>query len=510
MKVRTRVAPSPTGDPHVGTAYVALMNLLFARKHGGEFILRIEDTDRQRSSAASERIILDSLRWAGLTWDEGPDIGGPFGPYRQSDRLEIYGRHAAQLVADGHAFKCFCTPARLDEMRAGQRARGERVKYDGRCLHLAAAERAALEAQGVPHVVRMKVPAEGSCRFEDMQRGTVEIEWAMIDMQVLLKSDGMPTYHLANVVDDHLMGITHVLRGEEWLSSAPKHQLLYQYFGWDMPKLFHLPLLRNPDKSKLSKRKNPTSILFYRRMGYLPEALLNFLGLFSLSIAEGEEMRRLDQLIEGFDIANISPGGPVFDLAKLDWLNARHIRETLDPAGLIERVRAWALNDQYLLAIAPHVQTRIQRLSDLGPLTAFFFSGRLAVTPEMLRDGKLSNDQIRTAFQLALWQFDALPAWELAPIEAVLRGLDSKLKAKFRDIIRHFYIAITGTPTSVPLFNAMEILGRDICRERLRVALNLLGGVSIAEAGEWRKLLHVTEQPREDGAEGEENGRGGT
>jgi len=270
MTVRTRIAPSPTGDPHVGTAYIALFNLCFARQHGGQFILRIEDTDQVRSTVESERMILDSLRWLGLEWDEGPDVGGPHGPYRQSERMHIYGDYARQLVEQGDAFYCFATADELDGMRREQMARGETPKYDGRGLALTEEEVSARLAAGMPHVIRMKVPEEGVCTFNDRLRGVIEIPWAQVDMQVLLKADGMPTYHLANVVDDHLMGITHVIRGEEWINSAPKHQLLYRYFGWEMPELCHMPLLRNPDKSKLSKRKNPTSITFYRAMGYLP------------------------------------------------------------------------------------------------------------------------------------------------------------------------------------------------------------------------------------------------
>lgn len=258
MTVRTRVAPSPTGDPHVGTAYIALFNRCFARQHGGQFILRIEDTDQVRSTAESEQAILDSLRWLGLDWDEGPDVGGPHAPYRQSERGDIYSQYAEQLVQAGHAFKCYRSAEELDTLRARIKESGENRALKPRDLELDETEQARREAEGAPYVIRMRVPEDGRCAIEDMLRGTVELDWALADAQVLLKSDGLPTYHLANVVDDHLMGITHVLRGEEWLNSAPKHKLLYEYFGWDMPALCHMPLLRNPDKSKLSKRKNPT------------------------------------------------------------------------------------------------------------------------------------------------------------------------------------------------------------------------------------------------------------
>jgi len=488
MKVRTRVAPSPTGDPHVGTAYIALVNYCFAKKHGGEFVLRIEDTDQARSSAASEAVILSSLRWLGLGWDEGPDTGGDHGPYRQSERSDIYREHAERLIADGHAFRCYCDAERLDAMRNAQRQAGETPRYDGTCLHLSAEDHAAKDAAGIPHVVRMKIPDEGTCVIEDTLRGQIEVEWSAVDMQVLMKSDGMPTYHMANVVDDHLMEISHVLRGEEWILSTPKHLLLYQYFGWEPPVFGHLPLLRNADKSKLSKRKNPTSILFYERMGYLPEAMLNFLGLLTVSIPDGEEMATLDQLVDQFAIENISLGGPVFDLDKLNWLNQRYIRETMDAGELLARVEAWALNRDYMTPIIGHAQSRIERLSDLMPLVGFFFSGNLNLTDEALRDNKLDEMQQRQAYQFAMWQFDRLPAWEMSAIEQVLRDVADQIGVKFRDSVRAFYIAITGSPGSVPLFDAMEHLGRDICRERLRQALLQLGPVSKRETKDWQKL----------------------
>lgn len=487
MIVRTRVAPSPTGDPHVGTAYVALMNYCFARKAGGEFILRIEDTDQLRSTAESERAILESLRWLGVAWSEGPDVGGPHGPYRQSERTAIYREHVQILLDRGHAFRCYCTPERLDAMREEQRRMNRPPAYDGRCLSLDAAQIAANEAARTPSVVRLKIPATGVCIVNDLLRGPIEIEWHTVDMQVLMKSDGLPTYHLANVVDDHLMRITHVFRGEEWVPSAPKHVLLYQYFGWQMPQIGHLPLLRNADKSKLSKRKNPTSILFYRRMGYLPEALCNFLGLFATSSAEGDEMMDMEALIRRFDIKNISLGGPVFDVAKLDWFNARYIREKLDVYGFMHRITEWTYDRVALAKIAALAQSRIERFSDLGPLLAFLFAGGLDVTAEDLRGGRIDDATTRRLFALALVEFDSLPDWELHAIERVMRGLAERTSLKFRDLVRPFYVAITGSPTSVPLFNSMELLGRDLCRERIRRALAALGGATEKEVRAWSR-----------------------
>lgn len=488
MTVRTRIAPSPTGDPHVGTAYVALINYCFAHKHNGKFVLRVEDTDQARSTPESERAILDSLHWLGLTWDEGPDVGGPHGPYRQSERSAIYREYAGRLLQDGNAFRCFCSPQRLEAMRAAQRAAKQPSHYDGRCTTLSADEIKNNEANGVPYVVRLKVPPDGICVVEDLARGRIEIEWKSVDMQVLMKSDGMPTYHLANVVDDHLMEITHVFRGEEWLSSAPKHLLLYKYFGWEPPQLLHLPLLRNPDKSKLSKRKNPTSILFYKAMGYLPAALLNFLGLLCVLPPKDEEIMDLATMTNLFEIDHISLGGPVFDVTKLNWLNGRYLREQCDLDAFIAAAETWGFASPRIRRIAALAQPRIERLSDLGPLLAFFFSGRIEIDPQQLRASKIDENALRKAFQLSMWGFDALSNWKVGEIEGVLKGVATTVGAKVRDVARPFYIAVTGSATSVPLYDAIELLGRDIVRERLRNALDALGGASAKELDQWRKL----------------------
>jgi glutamyl-tRNA synthetase len=487
-RVRTRIAPSPTGDPHVGTAYVALVNYCFAKQRNGQFLLRIEDTDQLRSTRESEEAILAALRWTGLSWDEGPDVGGPHGPYRQSERSEIYARYAAELIANGHAFRCFCTPERLDAMRAAQRASGVPQHYDGHCLAISAEESARHAAAGEAFVVRMKVPSDGVCVVEDLARGPVPFEYKTVDMQVLLKSDGLPTYHLANVVDDHLMEITHVIRGEEWLPSAPKHLLLYSYFGWEPPVLMHLPLLRNPDKSKLSKRKNPTGILFYERMGYLPEALLNFLGLLLVAAPEGEEKFDLATMIARLDLAKISLAGPVFDIAKLDWLNGRYLRD-LSNDELLRRTQSWGFAPWRLERIAELAKSRIERLSDLVPAATFLFAGRIPVTKESFAGTKLGEDEIRKALALAMWWIDTERTFDKETIERVLKGVGEILGRKFRDLARVYYVAMTGSPTSLPLFDSMELLGRDIVRERFRVAIAAVGGVSNAEQKEWQKLL---------------------
>jgi len=487
LKVRTRVAPSPTGDPHVGTAYIALFNYCFAKAHGGEFILRIEDTDRARSSAESEQRIFEALRWVGVEWDEGPEVGGDAGPYRQSERSELYASHAQQLLDKGHAFHCFCTRDRLNELRQQQRAAGGDMGYDGRCMALEPDEVKRRIEAGEEHVVRMVVPRHGTCVVNDFLREPIEIEWATVDMQVLVKSDGMPTYHLANVVDDHAMEITHVLRGEEWISSAPKHLLLYEYFGWEPPVLCHLPLLRNPDKSKLSKRKNPTSILYYKRLGFLPEALLNYLGMMAWTMPDGEEKFTLEQMVDNFDLKRVSLGGPVFDVDKLTWLNGRYIREDLDAAALADRLQQWAFNRDHLMQVIPLIHQRIDRLSDMAPMTAFFLSGMLPITTDDLVTTKLDTEATQKALQWVVWRLDPITDWKADAISEILRNTADLMGYKLRDFLKPFFVAISGQAVSTPLFDSMEVLGPDLSRGRLRHAITVLGGVGNKKLKKWDK-----------------------
>ena len=477
MTVRTRIAPSPTGDPHVGTAYIALFNYCFAKQLGGKFILRIEDTDQTRSTPESEQAIYDSLRWMGLDWDEGPDVGGDFGPYRQSERKDGYAQYAEQLIEKGHAFRCYRTAEELDALREGLKEQGINRALKPYDLALPSDELAKREAAGEPYVVRMNVPETGKVEIADMLRGSMELDWDQVDAQILLKSDGMPTYHLANVVDDHQMQITHVLRGEEWINSAPKHKLLYEYFGWDMPELCHLPLLRNPDKSKLSKRKNPTSILYYQRMGYLPEALLNYLGRMGWSMPDESEKFTLQQMLDNFDIKRVSLGGPIFDVEKLSWLNGLWIREDLDCEQLADRLHEWAFNRDYLLQILPHAQKRMETLSDFAPLAAFFAAGQLPITEQDFADGKLQGDDLVQALQFALWKLEALRNWQRDDIFAAMKDLADALGIKVKDFFAPLFIAIAGTTASVSVIDSMTILGPDMSRARVRHALNTLGGV---------------------------------
>ncbi|MBL4606303.1 MAG: glutamate--tRNA ligase [Pseudomonadales bacterium] len=480
MTVRTRIAPSPTGDPHVGTAYIALFNLAFARAMGGKFILRIEDTDQARSTSDSEKQILDALRWLGLDWDEGPDIGGPHGPYHQSQRTDIYHQHVEQLVDKGHAFRCFCSTERLSALRVQQMKDKQQPGYDGHCMSLSSDQVEQRISAGESSVVRMKVPREGSCKFQDMLRGEVEIDWTQVDMQILMKADGMPTYHLANVVDDHLMEITHVIRGEEWINSAPKHQLLYDYFGWEMPVLCHMPLLRNPDKSKLSKRKNPTSILYYQRMGFLAEALCNYLGRMGWSMPDEREKFSLDEMIQDFDIKRVSLGGPIFDTEKLSWLNGLWIRD-MEPEEFGRRVSQWAFNKEYFMQIAPLVQSRVELFSDIEPLAGFFVSGVLPLTEENFQIKGLEPDVLKRVLQFSLWRFEALRHWERESIEGTISQLAEEMGLKLRNFMPPIFMAITGKSSATPLMDSMAILGPDMTRARLRHALGVVGGVSKKE-----------------------------
>lgn len=476
--IRTRVAPSPTGDPHVGTAYIALFNKCFAKQQGGQFILRIEDTDQVRSTPESEQAILDSLKWLGLNWDEGPDCGGEFGPYRQSERSEIYGQYIQQLLNQGDAFHCFATSEELDEMRKTQMANGEPVKYDGRGLALSAAEVQQRLDSGEPYVVRMKIPEQGVCKFQDMLRGEIEIDWTQVDMQVLMKADGLPTYHLANVVDDHLMRITHVLRGEEWINSAPKHQLLYQYFGWDMPQLCHLPLLRNPDKSKLSKRKNPTSIRYYEKMGYLPEALVNYLGRMGWSMPDEREKFTLAEMEEAFDVQRVSLGGPIFDVEKLDWLNGSWIRDDLSAGQFLQRLSEWQFNSQRLSEALPHIQSRVEKFSDVAPKLNFIFAGLLDLSESDFAGNKLEPAEQVKVLQFALWRLEQTQDWSRDNLFAVLKELAGQLDIKLQLCLAPLFVAIAGTTATFSVMDAMALLGADISRARIRHSINVLGGVS--------------------------------
>jgi glutamyl-tRNA synthetase len=471
--VRVRIGPSPTGDPHVGTAYIALFNYVFAKKHNGTFILRIEDTDQVRSKPAWETMLVDALKWLGLQWAEGPDCGGPHGPYRQSERRAIYAEHVQTLVDRGAAYPCFCSAERLEQLRVQQRQRGVASGYDGQCRRLPPDEAARRLAAGEAHVIRLKVPQERTLQFVDKLRGPLQFEAHQVDDQVLIKSDGMPTYHLANVVDDHLMGITHVIRAEEWITSTPKHVLLYEGFGWQPPQFVHMPLLRNPDKSKISKRKNPVSLNYYRQAGYLPEAMLNYLAMMGWTMPDGREKFTVDDMVEAFDFERISLGGPVFDVQKLTWLNGLYIRAS-SPAEMVARWRQTVLTDAALNAVAPLVHERIEKLEDLLEHTAYFFGGEVSYDAAALRDLVPKNrtpQAARAALEAVLELIDAQPELFAEDLEAKMRAACTALAWKTKELFMPVRVAVTGRRATPPLFETMAHLGKERCRRRLRAAI---------------------------------------
>ncbi|TAM84923.1 MAG: glutamate--tRNA ligase, partial [Jatrophihabitans sp.] len=420
---RLRVAPSPTGDPHVGTAYMSLFNLGFVRRHGGAFVLRIEDTDRARFRADSEQQIYDTLRWLGLTWDEGPDVGGPYAPYRQSERLATYRPFVDRLLADGHAYHCWCSPERLAQMRERQRADKQPTGYDRLCLGKSEAERRALGGFADTPVVRMLIPDDVPLTFTDVIRG--EVSAPRPDDQVILKADGFPTYHLAVVVDDHLMQITHVVRGEEWISSTPKHLLLYRWLGLPAPAFAHMPLLRNADKSKISKRKNPAARLtWFVEQGYLPEALLNFLGLLGYSQPDGSEIFDFAQFSADFEWSRVNTVGPVFDLDKLDWLNGHYIRE-LDLAEFAGRLTAFAGDPAHadvIAAAAPLVQERVATLREGLDMIGFLLVDEASFAVDEAAAAKHLGEAGQEVIAAAVLALQADGEWAHEAIEAALRG----------------------------------------------------------------------------------------
>ncbi len=481
MTVRLRVAPSPTGDPHVGTAYMSLFNLAFVRQQGGQFVLRVEDTDRARFRADSEQQVYDTLRWLGLQWDEGPDIGGPYGPYRQSERLDTYRPYVDRLLESGHAYHCWCTPARLQEMREDQQKRKVPTGYDRLCVGKTREERAALPGFAEEPVVRMLVPDDAPLHFVDLIRG--EVAAPRPDDQVLLKTDGFPTYHLAVVVDDSLMGITHVVRGEEWISSTPKHLLLADWLGFPRPAYAHMPLLRNTDKSKISKRKNPAARLtWFQEQGYLPEALVNFLGLLGYSLPSQEEVFTFAQMSESFDWARVNTVGPVFDLDKLGWLNGHYVRELapedfaaralpfLQGAGLVG-TPASAEELATLAGAVPLVQERVTLLSELPPMLRFLFVPEADFAVDEAAAAKAFVTGSAAVLSAAADALDPLEEWTTQTVQAavdaaLLTGLGLKRGKAYLPL----RAAVCGASVSPPLPESMALLGKQRTLRRLRAA----------------------------------------
>jgi glutamyl-tRNA synthetase len=487
MTVRTRYAPSPTGDPHVGNIRTAIFAWAMARANNGAFLLRIEDTDRNRLDEASVQAIYASLRWLGIDWDEGPDVGGPHAPYVQSERLPLYHAAIARLLAEEKAYRCFCTPERLDALRKSQTERKQPPGYDGLCRAIPPAE-AEARAASEPHVVRFKMKREGRTTLTDLIRGEVVFENALQDDFVALKSDGYPTYHLALVVDDHEMEITHCIRGEEWISSAPKHLQLYEALGYEPTAFAHLPLIVGPDRKKLSKRSGDTALLEYAARGYLPDAMLNFLALLGWSLDDKTTLISREDLLRHFDISRVVANPAVFDLDRLDFLNGHYIRQLPDDEWR-RLIGEWAdrglpatvprpLDSAVIAAVAPLLRERVATLSDIAPLIAFLFGWDPPEYERTLLAERLGGDRmvaVRVVDE-ALTALDAIPAaeWTRDRVEAAIRGLEEPLGMKLRKFVSVLYVAEMGRPQGIPLFESLELLGRDRALHRLRVARGLL------------------------------------
>jgi len=472
--IRTRIAPSPTGIAHVGTAWMSMFDLALARQTGGQFVVRIEDTDRTRFVEGAEEKIYEAFKWLGIDYDEGGEKGGPYGPYKQSERLNIYREYIDQLLASGHAYHCFCTSERLTQMREDQRKAGELPRYDRLCRNLSEAEVNEKLNAGTPYVVRQKMPDEGTVSWEDAIRGHVEFDVRNVDDGVLLKSDGFPTYHFAVVVDDHLMKISHVLRGEEWISSTPKHLLLYQAFGWQPPVFAHMPLIRNADKSKLSKRKNDVSILSYREKGYLPEALLNFIALLGWSHPSGEEFFSFEEFLKVMALDRIQKTGPIFDTKKLDWMNGMYIRK-LPVEELIQRLQPYLPSDfpqDRMQQLLPLVLERLVTLKDIEELTSFFY--RPIEVDAQLLSRKSTPEVVTQQLGEVINAVSPLEDWTHQRLEGVLRQLQEQHDYKKSQFFMMIRIAATGREFTPPLFETLAVLGKQLTLERLAAAKDLL------------------------------------
>ena len=481
MSVRVRYGPSPTGEPHVGNIRTALFDWLLARRFGGQFIVRIEDTDQSRAVEGTEQLILDALTWLGLDWDEGPDNGGPFAPYRQSERLPMYVDAAQRLIDDGKAYRCSCTSERLDALRKSQQKAKQPPGYDRHCrgLDISADQ---------PHVVRLAMPGDGDTIVNDHLRGDVSFQNALLDDHVLLKRDGFPTYHLASVVDDHHMQITHVIRGEEWLSSAPRHVQTYAALGWDEPAWVHIPIIRGPDKGKLSKRHGATSIREYAEQGFLPEALLNFLALLGWSKDETTTIMSRDEITESFDLDGLGLSSAMFDIERLQEMNARYIRD-LDPSDFLRRGRPHlearvqqSISDDALdrlLPIATAIQERVKLMPEFADYTDFFFTtGALDYDNAELM-GRAYKNKPWAALESVEASLKTLRSvdeseWTTPGLESALRDLATQRGEKPGALFTPIRVATTGKRIAPPLFETLGTLGQDLTVERLNAAAERL------------------------------------
>jgi glutamyl-tRNA synthetase len=478
--VRVRIAPSPTGFFHVGSARTALFNWLFARRHGGKFIVRIEDTDRTRYNPEAVSDAMDNLRWLGLDWDEGPELGGDHGPYYQSERLDVYHEYADRLVTEGQAYRCYCSPERLAALREEQREKKTAVGYDRHCRRLTAAQRAGYEAEGIEPVIRLKAPLEGQTTFHDVLYGTITVENDTLDDLVLLKSDGFPTYHLANVVDDHLMEISHIMRGDEWLSSVPKHVLLYDAFGWEIPVYAHLPLILAPTgKGKLSKRHGGVEVRDFRRQGYLPEAMINYLARVGWSHDDKTEIFDRDELIRYFDLSGINNSPARFSYDRLEWMNAYYLRH-LEADDLAQRLvpflsrAGFEVTADDLRPMVPLIQERIKTLAEAVDWLDFFFQEEIQYDPELLVAKKMDPAASLDALTRAREVLALLPKFEVEAIESSLRALADRLGLKVGQLLGPLRVAVTGKKVAPPLFETFAILGRERTLDRIDSGIDAL------------------------------------
>lgn len=459
--IRTRIAPSPTGFPHIGTIYQVLIDYAYAHKYHGKFIFRLEDTDRARQVEGAEKILYDALSWFGLVPDESPIHGGTYGPYRQSERLSIYKKYADQLIAQGHAYYCFCTKERLDAMRKDQEANHQAPMYDKHCRSLTPEAVQASLAANVPYVVRMKVPDNRKIVVQDLLSGTIEFDSSVIDDQVLIKSDGFPTYHFAVVIDDHLMEITHIFRGKEWIPSTPKHVLLYEFFGWSMPVHAHLPLILNADgKGKLSKRHGHASVDYYRKLGYMPEAVLNYLSNIIWHHPDGKEIYSLAEFIKLFEIEKVTSQAPRFDLQKLDWVSKEYVKVMSDDA-LYQKLVAFdanicALPEKAVYDVLPLIKERMKILSEFWSLAGFFFEAPTALERPI---NKQMLPRLTQALESCDWTHDAM--------EQSIRAVAETSGLKAKDLFMELRLAVTGKTVGPPLLESLMILGKEKTLSRL-------------------------------------------
>lgn len=483
-RVRTRFAPSPTGDPHLGSMRTAIFGWLFARSNGGSFIFRVEDTDRSRTVEESSQKIITALNWLGLDWDEGPTVGGDYEPYYQSQRLDHYNKIIKILLGTNAAYRCYCTADRLADLRERQQDRKESTRYDRRCRVMTDAQRRLQETRGTPCVVRFAMPVGGKTTIHDLIRGEVSFENNLIDDFIILKSDGFPTYHLAATVDDHVMKISHVMRGEEWLPSAPGHIQIYKAMGWTPPLFVHLPVILAPDRSKLSKRGGAASALDYQDQGYLPDAMVNFLALLGWSLDDKTEIISRADLIKHFSIERIAKSSAVFDIDKLNWLNGEYLRSmsTTDLADHL--LDYWSQHPtpgiphspdrQYLLQIVPIIQNRLKTLADAAPLIPFFFSEIVDYETSELVQKKMDIEGTRTMLDAALERLHTLNSFHAASLETSLRSLAEAHNVKVGQLLGSLRVALTGLRVSPPLFESMEILGRDRTLTSIKSAIEHL------------------------------------